>query len=65
MYIDIHSRHDNSTTEDNMQTIKQAYQAGNITAMQAAKELSRWNGNPLAGNWSVVQGWSRARRQEV
>jgi hypothetical protein len=41
-----------------MQAIRTAYQTGKLTALQAAKELTRWNGNPIAGNLSIVRRWA-------
>jgi hypothetical protein len=41
-----------------MQTIRTAYQEGKLTALQAAQELTRWNGNPIAGNMQVVRRWA-------
>jgi hypothetical protein len=42
-----------------MLEIKQAYQAGKISVLQAAGLLTRWNGNPIGGNVDIVRRWKR------
>lgn len=42
-----------------MQDIKHAYQTGRLTAVQAAKTLTAWNGGTLAGNMTIIRRWNR------